>query len=97
MSHKDNFSPEMVKKANFAINSAHWHGNGGMLFALGGDMQANGADFTDGLAHVDAGNTHEENPNGGVPMGVAPDGQPNLVEEGETIWNDYVFSNRIKL
>lgn len=96
MSHKNNFSPEMIKKANFARNAAHWHENGGMLFALGGDMQSNGADFTDGLAHVDAGNTHEENPNGGVPMGVAPDGQPNLVEEGETIWNDYVFSNRIK-
>lgn len=65
-------------------------------YALGGDLQTNGADFTDGLAHVDAGQTHEENPNGGVPMGVAPDGQPNLVEENETIWNDYVFSNRIK-
>ena len=65
-------------------------------YALGGDLQTNGSDFTDGLAHVDAGDTHEENPNGGVPMGVAPDGQPNLVEEGETIWNDYVFSNRIK-
>lgn len=65
-------------------------------YALGGDLQTNGSDFTDGLAHVDTGDTHESNPNGGVPMGVAPDGQPNLVEEGETIWNDYVFSNRIK-
>jgi len=65
-------------------------------YALGGDLQVDGSDFTDNLAHVDAGDTHESNPNGGVPMGVAPDGQPNLVEEGETIWNDYVFSNRIK-
>lgn len=70
--------------------------NANASYALGGDLQTNGADFTDNLAHVDAGDTHEENPNGGVPMGVAPDGQPNLVEEGETIWNDYVFSNRIK-
>lgn len=103
LSHKDSFSPEMRKKANFARNAAHWHSYGGLLdnnnntmFALGGDMQANGADWTDGLNHVDAGGTHEENPNEGVPMGVAPDGQPNLVEEGETIWNDYVFSNRIQ-
>lgn len=70
--------------------------NANSSYALGGDMQVDGADFTDGLSHVDAGNTHESNPNGGVPMGIAPDGQPNLVEEGETIWNDYVFSNRIK-
>lgn len=102
LSHKDSFSPEMKKKANFARNAAHWHGYGGLLdnndtlFALGGDMQSNGADWSDGLSHVDAGGTHEENPNEGVPMGIAPDGQPNLVEEGETIWNDYVFSNRIQ-
>lgn len=102
LSHKDSFSPEMRKKANFARNSAHWHSYGGLLdnndtlFALGGDMQSNGADWSDGLSHVDAGGTHEENPNEGVPMGIAPDGQPNLVEEGETIWNDYVFSNRIQ-
>lgn len=102
LSHKDSFSPEMRKKANFARNAAHWHSYGGLLnnnntmFALGGDMQSNGADWSDGLNHVDAGGTHEENPNEGVPMGIAPDGQPNLVEEGETIWNDYVFSNRIQ-
>jgi len=29
-------------------------------------------------------------------MGIAPDGKPNLVEEGEVIYNDYVFSNRLK-
>ena len=28
-------------------------------------------------------------------MGVDSQGIPNLVEEGELIWNDYVFSNRI--
>ena len=31
----------------------------------------------------------------GVQMGVDPQGIPNLVEEGEVIFNDYVFSNRI--
>ena len=30
-------------------------------------------------------------------MGLAEDGQPNLVEEGEAIYNDYVFSNRLKV
>ncbi len=28
-------------------------------------------------------------------MGVDPEGTPNLVEEGEVIFNDYVFSNRL--
>ena len=101
LAHPENYSPAMRKKANFARNAAHWHSYGGLLnddtlFALGGDIQSNGTDWTDGLSHVDAGGTHEENPNEGVPMGIAPDGQPNLVEEGETIWNDYVFSNRIQ-
>lgn len=81
----------------------HKHLDGGFfdnddtLFALGGDMQTNSADFSTGLTHVDAGSTHEQNPYDGVQMGVAPDGQPNLVEEGETIFKDqdYVFSNRI--
>ena len=44
---------------------------------------------------IDEGGTHESNPYEGVPMGVAPDGKPNLVEEGEVIYNDYVFSNRL--
>lgn len=64
-------------------------------FALGGDVQIHGADFSTGLSHIDTGGSHEENPNDGVQMGVDNEGTPNLVEEGETVWNDYVFSNRI--
>ena len=30
-------------------------------------------------------------------MGVDQEGTPNLVEEGEVIFNDYVFSNRLKV
>lgn len=66
-------------------------------FALGGDMQTNGGDFSNGLAHIDAGGSHEENPYDGVQVGISREnGQPNLVEEGETIFDDYVFSKRIK-
>lgn len=66
-------------------------------FALGGDMQTNGGDFSNGLSHIDAGGSHEENPYDGVQVGVSREnGQPNLVEEGETIFDDYVFSQRIK-
>lgn len=49
------------------------------------------------LTEVNAGGTHEQNPFGGVPMGVDAEGTPNLVEEGEVIYKDYVFSNRIKV
>lgn len=66
-------------------------------FALGGDMQTNGGDFSNGLTHIDAGESHEENPYDGVQVGISREnGQPNLVEEGETIFDDYVFSQRIK-
>lgn len=76
------------KKANFARNASHWHDEGGMLLS---DF------FTNGVDIINNGGTHEQNPNEGVPMGIAPDGKPNLVEEGEAIFNDYVFSNRLKV
>lgn len=70
--------------------------NGDTLFGLGGDLQSNGGDYSAGLLHVDEGGSHESNPYEGVQMGLASDGEPNLVEEGETIFNGYVFSNRLK-
>ena len=30
-------------------------------------------------------------------MGIDNQGIPNLVEEGEVVFNDYVFSNRLKV
>jgi hypothetical protein len=65
--------------------------------AFGGELGTNGTDFTNGLLQVNAGNTHERNPLGGVPMGLDQQGIPNLVEEGETVFNDYVFSKRLKV
>jgi hypothetical protein len=68
---------------------------GGPLFAYGG--HTHGADFTNGLMFVNNGGSHESNPYEGVPVSMDPEGNPNLVEEGEVIWNDYVFSNRLKV
>lgn len=65
------------------------------MFAFGGALPGYGGDWSNGLNFIKAGKRHEQNPIGGVPMGVAQDGVPNLVEEGEVVWNDYVFSNRI--
>lgn len=87
LANKDNYSSAMVKKANFARNSAKWHALGGPLFE----------DFTNGVTWINNGDTHEANPNDGVQMGIAPDGKPNLVEEGEVIFNNYVYSNRLKV
>lgn len=67
------------------------------LFATGGKLSSHGADWSTGSTHINEGGTHEENPNQGVPVGVDHQGVPNLVEEGEVIYNDYVYSNRIKI
>lgn len=63
--------------------------------AFGGDLNTHGADFTNGQIIIGNGGTHEENPMEGVPMGMDAEGNPNLVEQGEVIFNDYVFSNRL--
>ena len=65
-------------------------------YALGGQL-SHGGIFDDTFTTIDSGGTHETNPNNGVPIGADPSGIPNLVEEGEVIWNDYVFSNRLKV
>lgn len=103
LANKENYSPAMIKKANFARNfGGRKKANGGYLFEEGGNLFASipnlgqhGGIFSNGVTIIGNGGTHESNPMEGVPMGIAPDGNPNLVEEGEVIFNDYVFSNRL--
>ena len=66
------------------------------MFNRGGIMHQHGGDFSNGLIFIDNGGTHEQNPFEGVQMGIDAQGIPNMVEEGEVVWNDYVFSNRLK-
>lgn len=61
--------------------------------AEGGLLDTN---FSNGVTIIGNGGTHEENPMEGIQMGTDQNGIPNLVEEGEVIWNNYVFSNRLK-
>ncbi len=68
---------------------------GGHLFPSGGNIQTHGADLDNGVTHIDTGSTHEQNPHEGVQVGVDQQNVPNLVEEGEVIYKDYVFSNRL--
>ena len=68
---------------------------GGNLYTSVPNIGQQGGDFSNGVTIIGNGGTHEENPMEGVPMGVAPDGTPNLVEQGEVKFNNYVFSNRL--
>lgn len=90
LAHKENYSPAMVKKANFAKNASKWHAEGGFL------DNTHGGTFSNGVTTVNSGGTHEQNPNKGIQLGTDNQGIPNLVEEGEVIFGNYVFSNRIK-
>lgn len=67
------------------------------LFAFGGNLQTNGSTWSDGLIHIGTGGTHEQNPYEGVQVGADRQGVPNLVEEDEVIYDDYVFSNRLRV
>lgn len=88
---KRSSSPTIRKRATFAANARKWkHEDGGPLFT-------NGGIWDNGLTYINEGGSHEENPFEGVQMGVDPQGIPNLVEEGEVVYNDYVFSNRMKV
>ena len=71
-------------------NAAKWHADGGPLYTHGGV-------WDNGLVRINEGGTHEESPTEGVQFGIDNEGVPNLVEEGEVVWNDYVFSNRLKV
>ena len=66
-------------------------------FAFGGNVETGGNTYSTKITHIDAGGTHEDNPNGGVNIGYSEDGDLNQVEEDEVIYNDYVFSNRLKV
>lgn len=65
-------------------------------FSAGGELKTDPT-FTNGITFVNEGQSHEMNKLGGVPMGVDNEGNQNLVEEGEVIYNDYVYSRRLKL
>lgn len=100
---KDNHNATLIKRANFARNAAGWsHAEGGYLndednIPDGGmnDGNTNLNNYGYGITRYGVGGSHEQNKNGGIQQGIAPDGQPNLVEQGEVRYNNYVYSNRL--
>lgn len=65
------------------------------FYANGGQLSS--SDLPDNAQYYANGGTHEENPYGGIQVGVDQQGNPNLVEEGEFRWGDYIFSDRINV
>lgn len=61
------------------------------------DMGGNTDSYNNDVTLYNEGGTHEENPMGGVPIGTDGQGNPNLVEEGEVKYKDYIFSDRLFL
>ena len=76
---------------------ANYAAYGGKMNKMSNGGHTHGAEWDNGITLFDNGNTHEQNPNGGVQIGVDPQGVPNMVEEGEVRYNDYIFSNRITM
>ena len=88
---KEHGTPAQKKMATFALNARKWK------HAFGGDLLTHGAEWDNGLTIIGNGGTHEESPYEGVPMGMDAQGIPNLVEEGEVVFNNYVFSDRMNV
>ena len=79
------------------VNTPNQYGEGGNMNTDIPDAGQHGGYFSNDVRYINAGGTHEENPNQGVQQGISQDGQPNLVEQGEVIYNDYVFSKRLDM
>ena len=84
----DNAQNAFVAAYGGQLNMKHYNNN---FFADGGKMTA----FQNQATEINNGGTHEQNPYGGVQMGTDRNGTPNLVEQGEVKYDNYVFSNRL--
>ncbi len=72
--------------------------NGGNLILPLGVSPNMTSEYKDGgLVEFNAGGSHESNPFMGVGQGFDNQGNQNKVEQGETKWQDYIFSDRLKL
>jgi len=94
--------------AGFTSKDGKVYGPGGVevnpmalnINASGGHLSTNRThDPETDLIEFNQGGTHEQNPNGGIQVGMGENGKPNMFEEGEVILNvegeDFGFSDRI--
>lgn len=82
---------EDIRNAQYVNSNYPQYGNN--TFKYGGSLEQKQ------LTSFDEGGTHEENQLGGIPLSQGANGEPNLVEEGETKLNskDYIFSDSISI
>jgi hypothetical protein len=79
---------------------ANIHNQASNSYDKGGDLNSQvnaGEGVSELVTMFENGGSHEQNSLGGIPQGLGANGKQNLVEEGETKWNDYVFSNSIDM
>ena len=94
INNRNNYNLNNYNNVSSNVNKQSTYNMLSNYYAEGGDMN-NGGDFSNGVTIIGNGGTHEENSMSGVPMGIAPDGIPNLVEQDEVKFNNYIFSNRL--
>lgn len=88
----------MMLHRSFPQGSSPYKASGGYILPLG--TNPNQSSLYEGggeLTEFNNGGSHSENIYDGIPQGVAEDGQQNKVEQGETKWQDYIFSDRLLL
>lgn len=86
---------EQIGRQQYAAGTAGRNMEGS-VYAYGGNF-ANGG-ISPRLTEFNEGGSHEQNSDGGVAQGVnSQNGQPNLVEQGETKFKDYIFSDRLTM
>lgn len=94
----ENYYGQAMANTQNSIRDAYKYGNfaayGGRMMQDGG-LMASPDGLTNGVTEFNTGGTHEQNPYGGIQQGVASDGLPNLVEEGEVKYKDYIYSARL--
>lgn len=62
-----------------------------------GKFDTHGGYFSpQGYSRINTGGSHAENPNGGVQFGTDEQGIPNMLEQDESVYNDFVYSDNIK-
>ena len=81
---------EMASSFSNSVNNL----NAESMDASLANMMADGG-FTNGVNLFNVGGTHEQNPLMGIPQGIGENNKPNLVEEGEVKYKDYIYSNRL--
>ena len=87
-------SPSQAKE--FTENYKKYYPKGATFKANGGELTTKNTTFNNGITYINNGDTHENNAYEGVQIGMDNEGVPNLVEQDELIYNDYVIPKRVK-